>query len=83
MRVLLSILLLVSLAISLGCRAAECRQMASCCDVVAEMEIQGLGGACADLATSTRDPQNCRDISRTVRYMLEDRDQPVPEACQQ
>lgn len=73
---LIVLLLLMALA---GCRAAECKQMLDCCEQVEDLE--GLGGGCADLAEGTRDPQTCRDVLRTVGYMLEDRDDSIPEAC--
>lgn len=54
--------------------------MLECCDAVEDLE--GTGGACADLAQDTRDPQTCREILRTIGYMLEERDEPMPESCQ-
>ena len=62
-----------------ACRSSECRQMTACCDAVRDLD--GLGGACVDLAQETRDPQTCREIVRTIGYMLDDRDEPRPEAC--
>ena len=54
--------------------------MAECCSKVEELD--GLGAACAGLAGDTRDPMTCRDVVRTIGYMLEDRDEALPEACQ-
>ena len=73
-------IILISLAVTLGaCRAPECQQMLDCCQQVDELD--GIGGACHDLADDTRDPQTCRDVVRTLGYMLEDRDEPIPDAC--
>ncbi len=63
-----------------GCRSPECQQMIDCCEQVEDLD--GVGGACAGLATDTRDSQTCRDVVRTIGYMLDDRDASVPEACQ-
>ena len=64
----------------IGCRAAECQQMLNCCETVEQLD--GVGGACAGLAEDTRDPQTCNDVLRTIGYMLEERDESVPESCQ-
>ena len=76
---------LISLALlvvaSFGCRAPECKQMLECCEAVEDLD--GVGGACGELAADTRDPMTCRNIVRTVRYMLEDNDQPLPDVCVQ
>ena len=63
-----------------GCRAPECQQMKECCAAVEDLD--GLGGACVDIASDTRDPQTCREVVRTIGYMLDDRDRSRPEACQ-
>ena len=74
--------IIIASAIALfGCRAPECQQMQECCSHIEELD--GLGGACADLASNTRDPMTCRDVVRTIGYMLDDRDEIVPEACTQ
>lgn len=71
---------LLSLSVTIGgCRAAECQQMMQCCEQVED--VDGLGGACAGLADDTRDPQTCNDVIRTIGYMLEDRGEPLPDAC--
>ncbi|TXD42990.1 hypothetical protein FRC96_02245 [Lujinxingia vulgaris] len=62
-----------------ACKPAECRQMVECC---AEVEdLPGVGASCKGLAQDTRDRYTCRTVTRTVRYMLEDREQPIPQAC--
>jgi len=79
-RNLLPLAMLLALALfATGCKAAECRQMLECC---AEVEdVKGVGSSCKGLAQDTRDPYTCRTVTRTVRYMLEDRDQEIPQAC--
>ncbi len=79
-RLLFPVLLAIALIALSGCRAAECEQMLECCSQVEELD--GLGGACADLATDTRDPQTCRTVVRTIGYMLDEREDPRPESCQ-
>ncbi|RAL22758.1 hypothetical protein DL240_07615 [Lujinxingia litoralis] len=64
----------------LGCKAAECTQMVDCCKEVAD--LPGVGASCKGLAMDTRDPQTCRTVTRTVRYMLEDRGAEIPAVCQ-
>ena len=75
----IAILLSMALVALTACRGSECRQMTECCEAVKDLD--GLGGACVDLAKDTRDPQTCREIVRTIGYMLDDRDEPRPEAC--
>ena len=78
---LLYIGIAVALAIALtACRAPECKQMTRCCEAVEDLE--GLGASCAGLADDTSDPMTCRDVVRTIGYMLEDRDKAIPESCQ-
>ena len=73
---------IVGLVVALSaCRAPECQQMLECCAEVEELD--GVGGACHDIAEDTRDPQTCRDVVRTIGYMLEDRDASMPEPCRQ
>lgn len=74
-----TILWIVLLIATSACRAPECQQMADCCSVVEEMD--GVGAACGELASDTRDPLTCRDVVRTISYMLEDSEQPVPQSC--
>ncbi len=63
-----------------GCRASECTQMSACCADVKGLE--GLGEACGPLAEQTTNPDSCRSVKDTVRYMLEQRNQKVPPSCQ-
>lgn len=74
-----AIVLLVAVVLSTGCRAPECQQMIDCCDQIED--IDDLDGACMGLADDSRDPQTCRDVLRTIGYMLEDRGEPLPDAC--
>lgn len=77
---LLSCLAAALVLLSLGgCKADQCSQMVTCCQAV--KDIKGVGQSCGSLAEQTRDPQTCRDIKRTVRYMMEDRKAAVPAAC--
>lgn len=71
--------LLVALLALGGCKAEECQQMTECCAAVAD--VPGVGSSCGELAEQTRDPDTCRTILRTVRYMYEDRDGDPPPAC--
>lgn len=73
---LVSALMLLGLV---GCKADQCSQMVTCCQAV--KDVKGVGQSCGGLAEKTRDPQTCRDIKRTVRYMMEDRKVAVPAAC--
>lgn len=64
-----------------ACKADECQRMMACCAAVKDME--GVGPrACGPLAEAARDPDTCRSVNQTVRFMLEDRKQPVPEVCE-
>lgn len=63
-----------------GCKSEECQQMTECCAAVAD--VPGVGSSCGELAEQTRDPETCRTILRTVRYMYEDRDGDAPAVCQ-
>lgn len=64
-----------------ACRASECQQMLSCCDAIRDMP--GVGPrACSTIAEGTKDPQTCRVVKQTARYMLEDRKKEIPAACQ-
>ena len=72
-------LLLTLLALG-GCKAEECQQMTECCAAVAD--VPGVGSSCGELAQQTRDPDTCRTILRTVRYMYEDRSGQPPKVCQ-
>lgn len=66
--------------LAMGCKASECQQMMQCCDAVKGMD--GVGKrACGSLAEATKDPNTCREIIKTVRYMAEDRKKPIPAAC--
>ncbi len=72
--------LLCATALLTSCRAEECRTMQACCEAMSDVE--GTGAACKGLADQTRDPTTCRSVVRTLRYMMEDRGQEIPEACQ-
>lgn len=65
--------------ISSGCKPDECTRMMECCGQVRDME--GVGKACGPMAESARDPNTCRSINQTIRYMLEDRKKPIPAVC--
>lgn len=80
LRTLLMIGVVATLALyTSACKPAECRQMVDCC---AEVEdLPGVGASCKGLAQDTRDRYTCRTVTRTVRYMLEDREQAIPQAC--
>lgn len=75
-----SALLLWMLAtVTPGCKDAECSKMLECC---AEVQgLDGLGQACGPLAEQTTNPDSCRSVTDTVRYMLKDRQKPVPAVC--
>lgn len=70
----------ISLLVLSSCRAKECRQMLACCE--ATRDIDGIGAACAGLAKETRDPTTCRTVIRTIGYHLDNKDVPLPQACQ-
>lgn len=83
-RAVLASLLLVVLGLLVpgltGCKSSECARMAACC---AEVEgLKGVGESCGTLAEETANPDTCRAVTRTVRFMLEDRDKPIPQICQ-
>ena len=80
-------LALVALGVAsgaVGCKASECVSMLECCASVQQLEgvQERVGQSCGKLAEQTRDPGKCRDIKRTVVYMLEDRKVQVPASCQ-
>lgn len=63
-----------------ACKASECQQMLSCCDAI--RDLPGVGPrACSSIAEGTKDPQTCRVVKQTARYMLEDRKKDIPVAC--
>lgn len=53
--------------------------MLKCCEAVRHMD--GVGPSCVGLAENTRDPATCESITRTISYMLEDRETTLPEEC--
>lgn len=71
--------LVASFLLFAGCKADECQQMTECCAAVAD--VPGVGSACGELADQTRDPDTCRTILKTVRYMYEDRSGDAPPVC--
>ena len=72
---------LMSAAISLaGCRAQECTQMTECCAEITGLD--GVGQACGAMSESTSNPDTCASVTQTIRFMLEDRKKPIPQACQ-
>lgn len=71
-------LMFLSIA-ALGCRHSECRQMQRCCE--ASVDVEGVGHTCGAMSKDVRDPTTCRTITRTLRYMLEDKGEKIPEAC--
>lgn len=62
-----------------GCRSQDCQRMLACCETIAGEP--GVGKACGEMAANVRDPETCRTITRTVRYMYEQRDAEPPEVC--
>ena len=62
-----------------GCRAPDCQRMQACCEAIADEP--GVGEACGDIASNVRDPETCRTITRTVRYMYDERDAEPPAVC--
>lgn len=62
-----------------GCKPAECTRMTECCAEIQGME--GVGQSCGSLTESTKNPDTCRAVLDTVKYMLEDRKKPVPAVC--
>ena len=77
---LLFALLLALSIVTTGCTTPECEVMSACCDAVADLE--GLGSACGELSAGTNDRDTCRTVVDTIVYMLEDRDRPIPNACE-
>lgn len=74
----------VAAASTLGfaCKPSECRQMQSCCDALQDQDdADDIRGACS-LGDDTRDPTTCRDVTRNIEYLLEDREMSIPESCQ-
>ena len=65
---------------AMGCKDAECSRMLECCAEV--QDLDGLGQACGPLAEQTTNPDSCRSVTETVRYMLKDREKPIPASCQ-
>ena len=53
--------------------------MTECCAEIQGME--GVGQSCGSLTESTKNPDTCRAVLDTVKYMLEDRKKPVPAVC--
>ncbi len=80
-QVLLIVLILTVLGMTLttGCKPAECRQMARCCEEVKDME--GVGAACGSIAKDLINDKTCTSVLQTIGYMLEDKQLPVPEVC--
>lgn len=62
-----------------GCRPPECQQMSRCCEELSDLEA--LGATCHSEGADTRDPTTCRDVLRTIGYMLQDRGEAIPPAC--
>lgn len=62
-----------------GCKVSECKVLVACCE--ASQELEGIGSACGDLSADVRDPNSCRSIVKTIGYMHEDRDRPIPDVC--
>lgn len=54
--------------------------MLECCEEVEDLEAAA--GPCQQLGPDASDPQTCRDVTRTIGYMLEDRDRSVPAICE-
>ena len=73
--------LMLLLALLPACEAKECEQMTRCCAAV--QGVEGMGEeACGPLAAETTTPSSCLSVTSAVRYMLEDRGEAVPTACQ-
>ncbi len=80
--VLITAVVLVLLAFSslAGCRAEECQKMDRCCDQV--RDVEGVGGACGEMAQGLKDPTTCRSVVRAVNAMFEERGEEPPKVCQ-
>lgn len=76
-----AVVLLLSLTVMFAsaCKPAECARMTECCAEIQGMD--GVGNACGSLSESTRNPDTCRAVLDTVKFMLEDRKKPVPAMC--
>ena len=72
-------LLLGMLTLTSACKPKECTRMTECCAEIQGMD--GVGNACGALTESTKNPDTCRSVLDTVRFMLEDRKKPVPAVC--
>lgn len=75
-----TLMLILMVLFCSACESEECKTMRACCAAVGDAEW--VGDSCGEMAASVKDPQTCRTITRTVRAALEQRSEPVPNACQ-
>lgn len=54
--------------------------MTECCAEITGLD--GVGQACGAMSESTSNPDTCASVTQTIRFMLEDRKKPIPQACQ-
>lgn len=73
------ILTVLGMALTTGCKPAECRQMVRCCEEV--KDVEGVGAACGPMAKELSNDKTCTSVLQTIGYMLEDKQLPVPEVC--
>lgn len=76
---LLSLLASLLLTGPLACEADVCTQMRTCCAAI--KDVEGVGIGCGKIAKNTKAPETCRSVLDTVKYMYQERDEPVPQAC--
>lgn len=75
----LGLLLVLVLFSGTGCKPAVCGQMMKCCEEV--KEVEGVGAACGPMAKGLSHEGTCQSVLDTIGYMLEDKQQAVPEIC--
>lgn len=75
-----ALFLLGGLLVVAGCQPAECRQMRACCQAIEAHE--GVGEACGELAQGVDSAETCQVVVDAARAMFEQRDEPVPAACE-
>ncbi len=73
------VLLVLSVFVAAGCKPAVCSQMVRCCEEV--IEVEGVGAACGPMAKELSNEATCESVLQTIGYMMEDRQQELPQAC--
>ena len=76
-----ALLVLMALSSLAGCRAEECQKMLRCCEEV--RDVEGVGGACGEMAQEVKDPTSCRSVVRAVNAMFEERGEEPPAVCRE